>query len=204
VAYYTLQVSENPSFANITHEANTTNTTTQTPALYDNKHYLRVRAQDRAQNTGEWSNTTNTTIKTITINEILPNPSNTSPWIELYNTKNKTHPLAGWLLLSTNSNTTLNQTINATRYLIIYTNQTTLALNTTDDTLQLQNEDAITIDTTNYTSLPAGYSYGRSRDGVGGFQTYNENQTTPGTANTQQHAIPLETGWNLISLPISL
>jgi len=204
IQYYTIQLSDTTNYTNIISEQNTTNTTIQTQVLYDKKYYARVRATDEAQNQGDWSTQANFTVKTITINEILPNPTNQSPWIEIYNTKNKTHSLADWSLQSSSTNTTLNATINATGYLIIHTNQTTLNINTTNDSIQLKNQQSTLIDSTTYENLTTDRSFGRREDGVGEFIIFDVNQTTPGAANNINLQVTLGNNWNLLSIPLNL
>jgi hypothetical protein len=190
------------TLSNSTYSANQTSNSTsmqENVTLYDGHYNFSVRATDRAGNTGNAS-TSNFTVKTLFINEVSPN----SPvdWIELYNIETKNYSLAGWRLGSRTANYTLTQNITGGSYLLLNATTTNLTLNAANDSVLLYLPNGTLWDNTSFSGILENNSFGRSRDGVGAFQAFNENQSTPGAANTQTLGITMQSGWNLIGIPL--
>jgi len=199
-ANYTIQLSSNSNFSTLVYNT-TTNASNTMPntTLEDDTYFLRARATDNAQNVGEWANS-NFTVKTIFINEVSPNAG----WIELYNIESKNYSLTGWTLGSETQNYSLTEEIEALGHLLLNQTTTNISLNSTADSVLLYNIGGVLWDNVSFSSISGDESVGRSRDGIGDFTVFNENQTTPGAANTQSTSIQMANNWNLLSIPLIL
>jgi len=204
VGYYQLEVSDDPTFTsskNATQHtgftANTTNTNYTGDYFLDGAYYWRIKAFDRAGNSGNHSTALNFTVTTIVLNEIMPSESQ---WIELYNTMPKNQSLANWTL-STQANYTIADSILQEGFLLLNQSQTNLTL-AASDTLSLWNPSGVLVDNVSYMMLAPNMSYGRATDGNEIWVWFNT--PSPGTTNTPTLHLLFYAGWNLISLPCTI
>jgi subtilisin family serine protease len=199
VASYVLELSWDSSFSNVSLQAATKNTSLALN-LSDGVHYARVAARDRAGNTGNASETANTSVRTVFLNEVKPEPD---AWAELYNSRTEAYNLSGWRLASNGGSILLSGAIAAKGFLLINATAQGLPMNATEDTILLENTYGQVIDNASIVNLSGGSSTGRSLDGAGAWVVYNASTVTPGLSNYRSHAITLSPVWNLLSLPLS-
>ncbi|MFH0860775.1 MAG: M6 family metalloprotease domain-containing protein [Candidatus Altiarchaeota archaeon] len=221
VANYTLEVSNGSSFTALYYNV-TTNGTLYMPnyseAIADGLYYVRVRIVDVAQNTGNWSETVYFWLKTVSINEFLPKPNSTSiEFIELYNSRQLSYSLSGWILGNSYLavNYTLSSNISGRDFLILNSTLTGISLNESADSIFLWNPSGLLADNISFYdgqafgnisyNSSAYMSIGRSSDGGLNITAYNETSTTPGASNfgTQTVSTAVLAGWNLISIPLA-
>lgn len=221
VANYLLQVGNTSTFQDLYYNLSFNSTShmpNYTEAIADGLYYIRVNAVDYASNTGNWSEINFFTLKTVSINEFLPNPNSTSEeFIELYNSRQLSYNLSGWILGGnfTPTNYTLSSNLSGSGFLILDSTVTNISLNESADSIFLWNPQGMLADNISFfdgqsfgnTSYNASafMSIGRSADGANALTAYNESSTTPGASNlgTQTISIALLSGWNLISLPLT-
>jgi len=187
---------------------NTTNNSfTPNSSLNDDLYYFRVRGVDAAGNAGAFSTTVNFTVKTVYINEVYPF---TTEWIELYNAESTAKSLVNWTLAAAAGNASLTQTAGARGFLVLNYSNTNLALNEAGDTVYLYNARGLLADNVTFssaqTNYSTNYSFGRSSDGAGVLEYFNESAITQGATNSGSttQSILLAAGWNLVSIPVSL
>ncbi|MFH1836013.1 MAG: FG-GAP-like repeat-containing protein, partial [Methanobacteriota archaeon] len=156
------------------------------------------------------STTTTLTRLEVVINEFMPNSPGIEPgWIELFNKGNVDADLSGWILDDSeggSGNYTISSgVISVGSFLVYYGNITGIVLDATGDEVRLFNSSGQLVDYYAWSTDPGeGVSIMRSVDGGGVWKPSNEdNPPTPGTSNGIQYQIELQTGLNLISLPIT-
>ncbi len=119
----------------------------------------------------------------IIITELLPNPSgteSTDEFIELYNDSGETVDLAGWLLSdATTKMHTLDGSIGAGQYMVVYREVSSIALNNSGDIVELYNPNEELVDEIEYISSVADdESYSLEND-----EWYWTMDATPGRSN---------------------
>ena len=118
----------------------------------------------------------------LSINEILPNPVGDDAdgeFIELYNYGDSEIDLTDWRIRDGGSGYSLSGNIDAGEFLVLWRNETGIALNNNGDDLKLYENDKI-VDEVSYSSSAEGKSWARIPDGSGNLE---ERDPTPGESN---------------------
>jgi hypothetical protein len=115
------------------------------------------------------------------INELHPNPTSGSEWVELYNPDSTPAQLASWYLEDELSSpaiifTFTNESIEPGEYLVVPVSS---KLNNSADGIKLKNPSGSVVDSTSYTSSQAGLSWARVPDGSGPLHLQTPTQGQP-------------------------
>ncbi|MCD6477739.1 MAG: lamin tail domain-containing protein [Candidatus Aenigmarchaeota archaeon] len=118
----------------------------------------------------------------IAINEILPNPvgNDTTEFIELYNYGSSDVDVTGWSIGDGSTSYTLSGALVSKNFLVLWRNETGIALNNNGDDIKLYDGNNNLVDEFSYSSSTEGKSWARVPDGTGSFE---ERNPTPGSAN---------------------
>jgi len=130
----------------------------------------------------------------IIINEILPNPegSDSQEWIELYNPNNHNINLNNWTLKDKTSSFDLNQTITAEGYSLIEREKSQIALNNSNEELQLLDCQQNLIWELSYTQSWEGQSYTYDQTNEEYFWSDNLSPNQKNILSSTENNIPLE------------
>ena len=124
--------------------------------------YLYITNSEESSEKEEKINETCLSInKNIIINEIIPNPegSDDQEWIELYNPNDQNINLQNWTINDITSSFTLNSTIESKNYLLIKREKSKIALNNSNEELQLFDCQNNLINELSYSKSFEGQSY---------------------------------------------
>ena len=119
----------------------------------------------------------------VVINEVLPNPEGDDAegeFIELYSYEESEVDLTGWYLEDGGTNYTLSGNIEPEEFLVLWRNETGIALNNNGDDIKLYDNSGKLVDSFEYEDSSEGKSWARVPDGTGEFQEVN---STPGYSN---------------------
>ena len=127
----------------------------------ENETTIYLYISNSEKNSEETDETCLSINKKITINEILPNPegSDDQEWIELYNPNNQDINLNNWIIKDITSSFEINKIIKANDYLLIKREDSKIALNNSNEELQLLDCQNNLINELSYSKSFEGQSY---------------------------------------------